>query len=143
VADGTELYAGAVIEDDAGNANICEHRSEVRAKERLSLFLKGPAKWRPSSTYTAVARYSGALPNNELTIVVPDGVETVATQPAPTAQEGNLLRFQFLRVPAGLVKLKLRTTAPLTPGSQLVLHGTITDESGFVASSTATATLLP
>ncbi|GIW44667.1 MAG: hypothetical protein KatS3mg077_1949 [Candidatus Binatia bacterium] len=143
VADGTVLYAWAAIKDDAGNANICEHRSEVRTKERLALFLKGPAKWRRSSTYTAVARYSGALPNNELTVVLPDGVEVIATQPAATRQEGNVLKFQFLQVPAGLVKLKLRATALLNPGGQVVLYATVTDESGFVATSTTTATLLP
>lgn len=145
VEEGTILYAWATVENEFGHAAICEHRSEVRTKERLSLFLKIPAKWRQSVTTTTVARYNGATPDNELIMVLPQGVDLVSALPPPSNFENRVLRFQNLPAPAGLVKVRLQTsgTEPPPPGSQVVLSATITDTSGFVASSTTTATLLP
>jgi len=143
VQEGTVLYAWATLEDEAGNTAICEHRSQVRSKQRLDLFLKMPAHWRQSTTTTVVARYSGATTNNELVIVLPQGVNLLGALPPPSNFDNRMLTFRALPTPAGIVKLRLQTSEPLSAGSTLVLGGTITDDSGFIASSTTSAIILP
>ncbi len=143
VEDGTMLYAWATLQDEFGNTAVCEHRSQVRSKERLGLFLKMPAHWKQSTTTTAVARYAEATANNELVIVLPQGVDLVSASPPPSNSEGRVLSFRDLPTPAGLVKLRLQASEQLSAGSTVVLGATMTDDSNFIASSTTSAIILP
>ncbi|MCX8073024.1 MAG: hypothetical protein N3C12_11305 [Candidatus Binatia bacterium] len=143
VADGTVLYSWASIEDPAGNAAVCEHRSVVRSQERLSVFLKGPSKWRMSQSATLLARYNGATANNELVIVLPREITLLSAWPPPSSVEDHVLRFANLPVPSGKVRLKLQVNTTLPLPSALTLGATMTDDSGLVAEASTSVALIP
>ncbi|MCX8070846.1 MAG: isopeptide-forming domain-containing fimbrial protein [Candidatus Binatia bacterium] len=134
--DGLLLPALAEVTDSGGAAEVgrCTHESVVRRPQKLFGSLKANSKIFPNAAMTYAARYRNGVEPLHMSVVLPSEVQLLSSSPEPVRTDGNVLFFENLPPPAGIVKIKVQVGA-LPAGAALAGRLTLTDGTGTVVES--------
>jgi uncharacterized repeat protein (TIGR01451 family) len=126
------LPASATIDDGLGQTAVCETESVVDRGDKLFIKLRGQAKSSPGRYVTYVIQYRSAVGDNEMMLSLPPGVNVLSVIPPAASQNGALLTWRNLPLPAGPVKVKTQISATVSPHSVLLANATMSDSTGTV-----------
>jgi hypothetical protein len=132
VTTGGSIINQAVLTDGFGRQVTANDTVLVHAaKTELTLKLKGQSTTGPGRQVTYMARYRNVTGTNELTMTLPSALATLTSIfPSDVSIAGNVLTWQNLPSPTGLVKVSTTVSPGVSVPSILTVTAAMSDSSG-------------